>query len=258
MNWLALPAWYLLRAIAALMSAAALGCITALLSSRVIAGDMPSWFTPISTLAILLAFTCGIGAVGGMIVMPPPARVRIQPADAQPGTPAMLLVILLALAASAAMQVPSVSEWWQANHVLAAELTPGTPDPAGWDLIVEIIVQATPFLASLAILAAALSSTLTLASAPAAVVRILGACLLMTAGLVGGVFAVQHAALDIATTIQTLVNDSNDALAKAQASSWLSRYAASGNGVPSRLLLLPAGLAAAFGVAIVRRSEGGS
>jgi len=258
-NWLVLPAWYLLRAMAALMSAAALGCVAALLSSRVIAGDMPTWFHPISTLTILLAVAFGVGAIGGMVVMPPPARVRTQaPADAQAGTSTMAVVILLAVAAFAAAQVPSVTGWWQANHVLAAELTPGKPDPVGWDLIVEIVVQATPLLASLAILATALSSALALASPAPVITRVLGACLLMTAGLVGSVFAVQHAALDIATMIQSLVNESNDALAKAQASSWLGRYAASGGGVAARLLWLPAGLAAAWGVASVRGQSHGS
>lgn len=254
MNWIALPAWYLLRAIAGLMSAAALGSVTALLASLVIAGTVPSWFTPISRLSMLLAAAFGAGAIGGMLVMPPSARVRQPPADDVHGSaPTLPSLILLALTAFAAVQIPPVANWWQSNHALAAELTtPGKPDPVGWDVVFEVVIQAAPFLASLAILAALLSAALALASPPSVRARALAACFLIEAGLVGGLLAVQYAAADISTMIQTLVNESGDELAKTQVADWLGRYAASAGANGARLLWLVAGLAAATSTARLR------
>lgn len=247
MRWIARVTWYLLRAIASVMSAAALGCVASLAVSMVVAGSTPQWFKPISTMATMLAVAFGVGAIGGLVVMPPVAQVGRERAAGEPsGLPTLVAFTLVALVALAAEQIPHLVEWWRANHALAAELTPGKPDPMGWDLVIEVIVQAAPFLASLAIAAAVLAVTLAFTSPSSIVTRVLGASLLLELGLVGGVFAIGYASRDLSAAVQALVDSSNDALAQAQVSSWLGRYAASEGTAGWRLLWILGAIAVAW------------
>src|SRR5262245_27762762 len=114
------------------MSAAALGCVAALSVGLVLAGGMPAWFSPISTVATMLAVAFGAGAIGGMVVLPPVDQVgRAREAGEPSGLPVSVSFTLVALLALAAEQVRHLVDWWRSNHALAAELTPGKPDPMG-------------------------------------------------------------------------------------------------------------------------------
>ena len=259
MHLIILPALMTLRLIAALMfaAAAAAGVAAAVALSL---GPSPrvESLQGVSVYAMTLAAAVGAAALGYYLLMPSTAKLTRQlPHDADGSLPTPLVILLVALTGAAVLQLPSAAAWLTGNLALLGQLMGGESDPMGFHYVPGAMLAATPVMAALAVLSFTFAGMLALAVPLERMAAVMTASTLQQAGLVGGLYATDHALRALGGAVQKLVDSASDPTASAQVADWLARYDLARGSLGTRLLWLLAGygLALVLSVALVRRRE---
>jgi hypothetical protein len=228
------------------MLTAGLGAVVAVVMSWVsvvlVGGERPAWAAALQMLGVQIALAFVPAALAASTIMP---RVddlsRPIAQDGRPQRSPALMLLLVALALMALLQVPSLAAWWTEDRALLSPVIGGSPDPLGLNLIPQVILFSLPALAGAALAVFVLTSILVTLVRAEFAFSSLAACVVLQAGLVIGLLLIVRAVGDVGGTIQGLVAASPDANASAQVAQWFARHDAASTDVTWRLVWILGG-----------------
>lgn len=216
------------------------------------------WIASLLAFAVVFAFSLVASAVGAILLMPTaelskPIR-RGEPDDA----PALLALVLVALAAAAVLQLPLVMSLWAQDRALIDPIG-GRPDPLGLDIVPAAILFSIPSLATAALATCVLASLIGISGRAGLLVNVLTSCAAMQTGLVASVHLLLREFRETGTRLLMLVGDERNPELSAQVAEWFAAHDAIAAPVGGRLLWILGGSLAAVAISEVlaaRRQPG--
>jgi hypothetical protein len=230
-----LPALLAFRALSVAAFAAGFAAIAAAIVSRALANNETfAWVGSLTGFGLKFGLVGLAASVGTFFVMPRRTdllrSVRGQE-DPPLGTP--LILLLVALAAIAMMQVPSTLAWAREElSILRSGLGLGS-DPLGLNVVPMTIVLFLPALAALTVVLYIITSLLGIVAPSKLAGRVLGSGVLVQLGYVAAGLIVIQEMRAIGTALTPLLAD--DPTATREVSEWIARHDAAASATSRRL-----------------------
>jgi hypothetical protein len=213
-----------LRLITIVVFANGMGALAATAASLPFASQSDAaWVEDLFSFALTIGITSLVTAVASFRLMPSWAALRRRETPGEPAAPAVETLLLAGLAIIAALQVPALVNWWNADRMLLREVIGSGWDPLGLELIPAVMLFSLPTLAT-ALLAAFLATSVAAALAPRrATKQVLIAGVILQAGVVVVEYLALGGVQDLGRTIVQAM-DTAPSDASAQAIDWFGRH----------------------------------